>query len=387
MLLLIDLAFLDERVDLAEAVDTEADVLQDTRIVPGHQLGPDDPGVRSVQLLDEQPNGARIQRHIVVEEAEEAVVTLDQTKHLVGDGSVAEGVADSANEGIRNPVANSVRHVAGLTDDQEQALQIAVVLVCQPVEHLVEPIPWFEDHHHGHDGRSELTGGFHEAARLVPGSARVEAGLLDACNIVLAIVSTVRYIDCTSDSRSASTTSVDHNARPTKDPVTMYKLPDFSSIEFPSIDFPGFDLSKFDLSQLDLAALRNIDVSKYVPNINLSTGEAGKLTAALRDAAYITVGLGVVAVEQAQARRRQLVTAISDRFGASKTQVETLLGAFETRLAKMDEQVDAVEARLDMVVDKLEGILPEKAGALFGQARDLSKGARKQVRGLIRTAA
>ncbi len=167
----------------------------------------------------------------------------------------------------------------------------------------------------------------------------------------------------------------------------MYKLPDFPSIDFPSIDFSRLDPTKLDLSKFDLAALRNIDVSKYVPNLDLSTGEAGKLTAALRDAAYITVGLGVVAVEQVQARRRQLVEAISDRFGASKTQVETLLGTFEARLAKIDVKVDAVEARVDMVVDKLEGILPDQAGLLFGQARDLTKVARKQVRGLIRTAA
>ena len=167
----------------------------------------------------------------------------------------------------------------------------------------------------------------------------------------------------------------------------MYKLPDFSSIEFPSIDFSRFDPSKIDLSKFDLPAFRNIDVSKYIPNIDLPTGEANKFARALRDAAYITVGLGVVAVEQVQARRQQLVTAISDRFGASKTHVETLLSTFETRLAKMDEQVNAVEARVDVVVDKLEGVLPEQAGALFGQARDLTKVARKQVRGLIRTAA
>ena len=46
---------------------------------------------------------------------------------------------------------------------------------------------------------------------------------------VLAIVSTLRYIDC------------------------MFKLPDF-----PSVDFSKFDVD----------ALRNIDVSKYVPAVN-----------------------------------------------------------------------------------------------------------------------
>jgi uncharacterized protein YjbJ (UPF0337 family) len=152
----------------------------------------------------------------------------------------------------------------------------------------------------------------------------------------------------------------------------MFKLP-----EFPSIDF----------SRLDINALRSIDVSKYLPNLDASTVEAGKFTAALRDAAYATVGLGALAFDQAQTRRRQLVAALSERFGASKAQVDTLLAVFEAQLTRMDEQVAAVEARIDAVVDKLEGVLPEQAGALIGQARDFGKGARKQVRGLIRTAA
>lgn len=123
----------------------------------------------------------------------------------------------------------------------------------------------------------------------------------------------------------------------------MFKLPDFTAIDF---------------SRLDVNALRNIDLSKYVPNIDLPTVDAEKFTAAVRDAAYLTVGIGSVAFEQAQARRRLLV-----------------------------EQVNAVEARVDTVVDKIEGILPDQAGALFGQARDFSRVARKQVRGLLRTAA
>jgi hypothetical protein len=150
----------------------------------------------------------------------------------------------------------------------------------------------------------------------------------------------------------------------------MVKLP-----EFPSIDF----------SKLDINALRNVDLSKFtadLPAIN-----ADKLVAAIRDAAYITVGLGVTAFEQAQARRSALVKVISERFGASKTRVDALLSAVEANLAKMDERVVAVEARVDTVVDKIEEILPVQAGAILNQARDLTKVARKQVRGLVRTAA
>jgi hypothetical protein len=116
-------------------------------------------------------------------------------------------------------------------------------------------------------------------------------GILGTYRIVLAIVSTMRYIDC------------------------MFKLPDF-----PSIDF----------SKLDLDALRKLDLSKYVPAVNFPVGnipkvdlrnievptidwptidfaaidfpsiDVTKLTDAVRDAAYLTVGVGIAAMEQAR---------------------------------------------------------------------------------------
>ena len=109
----------------------------------------------------------------------------------------------------------------------------------------------------------------------------------------------------------------------------MFKLPempsiDFSAIKFPSIDLPSIDLPKIDFSaiklpsikrpsvdfpsidfsRLDVSALRDIDVAKYVT-----------------DAAYITVGLGVVAVEKAQARRQQLVTKVTEFTKVARDQV------------------------------------------------------------------
>jgi hypothetical protein len=125
----------------------------------------------------------------------------------------------------------------------------------------------------------------------------------------------------------------------------MFKLPDFSSIDFPKIDLSTFDLAQFDLARFNL------------PKIDLPTIDE-KFTAAVRDAAYIVVGLGVVAVERTQARRQQLIAGISERFGARKTHVDTLLGVVEARLARIDEQ-----------------------------AREATKAAREQVLGLVRPAA
>ena len=137
----------------------------------------------------------------------------------------------------------------------------------------------------------------------------------------------------------------------------MAKIPNF-----PSIDFSGLDATK--LAGLD-----------------------DKIVAAVRDAAYITIGFGVLAFQQAQVRRREVVKTLADRFGTSRTQMDDLLATFEAQIAKLDGRFDALEAKLDSTVEKFEERLPERAAVIVSQAHDLAKAARKQVRGLIRTAA
>ena len=137
----------------------------------------------------------------------------------------------------------------------------------------------------------------------------------------------------------------------------MATLPNFTSI-----DFSGLDASK--LAGLD-----------------------DKLVAAVRDAAYITIGFGVLAFQQAQVRRREVVQGLADRFGTSKTQMDDLLTSVEAQMTKLDERFDALDAKLDTAMAKIEAQLPDQAAAIVGQAHDLAKAARKQVRGLIRNAA
>lgn len=93
----------------------------------------------------------------------------------------------------------------------------------------------------------------------------------------------------------------------------MFKLPDFPTLNLPTLpafDFPKFELPKFDFpaidfSKLDVTALRNVKL----PNV--------------RDAAYISVGLGVVAVERAQAGREQLAAIVSERIGQVRELIRT----------------------------------------------------------------
>ncbi len=106
VLLLVDLARLDERVDLAEPVDAEADVLQQARVVPVDELRPDDAGVGAVQLLDEQPDGIRLEGDVVVHQAEEPVVAFDEVEHLVGRRAIAGVAVEGADESLRQPATD-----------------------------------------------------------------------------------------------------------------------------------------------------------------------------------------------------------------------------------------------------------------------------------------
>jgi hypothetical protein len=170
---------------------------------------------------------------------------------------------------------------------------------------------------------------------------------------------------------------------------------------FPSLDFSKLDLSKLDLSKLDLSKFDfskidfgKLDLSKRTASFaNPQTEQlATKVAAILRDAAYVVIGFGVLTVQQAQVRRRELVDTLSDnaavqQMGVTRTQIEEFVTSLEGRVSKLDERFDALETRLDTAVESAVGRLPEQAGALVSQAHEIAKAARKQVRGLIRNAA
>ena len=134
-------------------------------------------------------------------------------------------------------------------------------------------------------------------------------------------------------------------------------------------------------SKVKLATFPSVDISGLDVSRLADTNE--KLVAAVRDAAYVTVGFGVLALQQAQVRRRELVRNIATRFGTSKAQVEQMLSKFETQFAKLDTRVVAMETKIDAAVEKFEDRLPHQAATVVGQAHGLVKAARKQVRDLV----
>jgi hypothetical protein len=87
----------------------------------------------------------------------------------------------------------------------------------------------------------------------------------------------------------------------------------------------------------------------------------------LKDAAYVTVGLGVLAVQKAQVGRRELTSRL------------------ETQLTETSGQVQKfareVEGRLQPVLGQIEGAVPASAKDLVKQARDAAREAQAQLVG------
>ena len=104
------------------------------------------------------------------------------------------------------------------------------------------------------------------------------------------------------------------------------------------------------------------------------------VTKTLKDAAYVAVGFGVLAVQKTQVRRREL----QEQLAASSTQLREQLAKAAAKAEERSKPVvDAVEASLD----QLEERLPEQAREVFKQARTTAKDAGEQLRARLVTAA
>ncbi len=177
VLLLIGLTRVDDRVDLTEAIEAEADVLQHLRVVPFGQFGSDHAGVRSEQLGNQQPHHVGGQGDVVVADEKEPVVAVDQSEHIVHGGAETWVADDGANEGGRDDPTDTssqriVLVVVGVRHE-EQCSQVGVVLRGQRVEGLVEPVAGFMHDHDGDDRRRELGVGLHDPSRLA--AAKVDS--------------------------------------------------------------------------------------------------------------------------------------------------------------------------------------------------------------------
>ena len=84
VLLLVVLAGLGDRVDLAEAVEAEPDVLEHAGSSHETSFGPTTPAFERYSSSTSAAHGVGVEGHVVVAEAEEPAVALDEAQDLVG---------------------------------------------------------------------------------------------------------------------------------------------------------------------------------------------------------------------------------------------------------------------------------------------------------------
>jgi hypothetical protein len=86
-------------------------------------------------------------------------------------------------------------------------------------------------------------------------------------------------------------------------------------------------------------------------------------TRAVEDAFYVSVGAGVLAVQSAQVRRRELQNRLAEQLeDAQETVIRVRAGA--------DDGLRVVEHQMDEVFGHIEERLPEGAGELLSRSRD-----------------
>jgi hypothetical protein len=91
------------------------------------------------------------------------------------------------------------------------------------------------------------------------------------------------------------------------------------------------------------------------------------------DAGYTAVGLGVLAAQQVQTRRRKTRSRVTDQIQASRQGIESAVGQVRARIEPIQAKLDPVKAKLEPVKAKLEapvsaalGRLPRLPGPLGG---------------------
>jgi len=112
-----------------------------------------------------------------------------------------------------------------------------------------------------------------------------------------------------------------------------------------------------------------------------------EITKAVKDAAYVVVGLGVLGVQKAQVRRQELVKKLAE----PRTQIEATLGDARGEITKRVKEVDTVVedviGRLEASLEPIEGKLPTQARDLVKQAHSQAREARQQLRTLLQNVA
>ena len=113
----------------------------------------------------------------------------------------------------------------------------------------------------------------------------------------------------------------------------------------------------------------------------------------LKDAGYVAVGLGVIAFQRGQVRRREL----EQQLGDAGQQIDKLAAAVEEARKLVEERVGALgdqldrtvgdlEAKVTAALDEIRTLVPEPALDAFDSAVGVAKDATGQLLDLVRPA-
>ncbi len=100
-----------------------------------------------------------------------------------------------------------------------------------------------------------------------------------------------------------------------------------SNLKFPEIKLPKFELPGIDLT--------NFDVKKNIETVSKNTERVATAAFNLsKDIAYVTVGSGVLAFQQAQVRRREIAAAVQSRIPSSVSEITAAGAAVSARVTE-----------------------------------------------------
>jgi ElaB/YqjD/DUF883 family membrane-anchored ribosome-binding protein len=103
----------------------------------------------------------------------------------------------------------------------------------------------------------------------------------------------------------------------------------------------------------------------------------------VKDAFYVTVGMGVLAFQRAQVQRQELRKQVESQLGDAREQLQKAGKTLEDRVKVVEERLEGVEDRFEKLFDQFEDRLPEQAKELVKQAREAAKDAQGQLRTLV----
>jgi hypothetical protein len=105
-----------------------------------------------------------------------------------------------------------------------------------------------------------------------------------------------------------------------------------------------------------------------------------------RDAAYVAVGLGVLAYQRAQVQRVELTNRLTHDFDIDlDKRIEDVRGGVAKGINQLDELAEAAAQFVETTLEPIEDKLPPTVSQLTTKARVQAREVRSQIRQLVNT--